>query len=92
MKQRDATIRLRFGFAACALAALTACAGDLFAAAAGKHPARISFAVAGMDPAMSGRIEKAVAAALEKGEMAGCVVLIGRRDGIVYEHAFDAPA
>jgi len=41
-----------------------------------------------MDPTLAGRIDKAVAKSLADGQMAGCVVLIGRRDGIVFEKAY----
>ncbi len=42
----------------------------------------------GMNPAMGPLIDAAVARALAKGEMAGCVVAVGRRDGIVFERAY----
>jgi uncharacterized protein YbbC (DUF1343 family)/CubicO group peptidase (beta-lactamase class C family) len=41
-----------------------------------------------MDPALEGHIDHVVARALDRGEMAGCVVLIGRRAGIVFERAY----
>src|SRR5215212_8539624 len=49
---------------------------------------KISGDKAGMDSAIEGRIEKAVKRAIKKRELSGCVVLIGRRDGIVFEHAY----
>lgn len=59
--------------------------------AAGQSPSRlprISFDSAHIDPAVGNRIEQAVSTALENGEMAGCVVLVGRRAGIVFEQAY----
>src|SRR4051812_1016330 len=53
-----------------------------------KPPADISWDAAKMDSAITGRVDKAVAAAIEKGDMSGCVVLIGRRDGVVFERAY----
>jgi uncharacterized protein YbbC (DUF1343 family)/CubicO group peptidase (beta-lactamase class C family) len=52
------------------------------------RPARVSFESAGMDSAMASHIEPPVTRSLECGDMAGCVVLIGRRAGVVYEKAF----
>src|SRR5262245_36005993 len=51
-------------------------------------PHNVSWESARMDPAMEGRIERAVMREIEKGNLAGCVVLVGRRDGIVFEHAY----
>jgi uncharacterized protein YbbC (DUF1343 family)/CubicO group peptidase (beta-lactamase class C family) len=56
--------------------------------AAPNPPARISFEAASMNVAVLSHIEPLVARALERGDMAGCVVLVGRRAGIVYEEAF----
>jgi uncharacterized protein YbbC (DUF1343 family) len=58
------------------------------AAAPPERPNRLSLEAASIDPAMEGRIEHVVARAIERGEMAGCVVLIGRRAGIVFERAY----
>jgi uncharacterized protein YbbC (DUF1343 family)/CubicO group peptidase (beta-lactamase class C family) len=52
------------------------------------RPPRISFDAAGLDAAMESRIEQAVARAIERGDMPGCVVLIGRREGIVFEQSY----
>jgi CubicO group peptidase (beta-lactamase class C family) len=41
-----------------------------------------------MDPNLAGRIDQAVARSLDAGQMSGCVVLIGRRAGIVFEKAY----
>jgi uncharacterized protein YbbC (DUF1343 family)/CubicO group peptidase (beta-lactamase class C family) len=49
---------------------------------------KISWDKAGMDSAIEGRIEKPVTRAIKKRELSGCVVLIGRREGIVFEHAY----
>lgn len=41
-----------------------------------------------MDASLESRVEHVVARALERGEMPGCVVLVGRREGIVFERAY----
>jgi uncharacterized protein YbbC (DUF1343 family)/CubicO group peptidase (beta-lactamase class C family) len=56
--------------------------------AAPQPPKRVSWAAARMDSALAGRIDKAVAKAIDDGRMSGCVVLIGRREGIVFEKAY----
>src|SRR6185295_8469468 len=48
----------------------------------------IRWKAAKMDSAIVGRIDKAVAASIEKGDMSGCVVLIGRGGGVVFEKAY----
>jgi uncharacterized protein YbbC (DUF1343 family)/CubicO group peptidase (beta-lactamase class C family) len=53
-----------------------------------RSPERISFESAGVDPAMEERIDRLVAQSIERGDMPGCVVLIGRRAGIVFEKAY----
>jgi len=72
------------------LAGLTSCVSALLfsAAMANERPARVGFEAAGMDPAMESRIEHVVARSIEEGNMAGCVVLVGRRAGIVFEQAY----
>lgn len=45
-------------------------------------------AAAGMNPAMGPLIDAAVARALAHGEMAGCVVVVGRGDSIEFERAY----
>ncbi|HEY3391265.1 MAG TPA: exo-beta-N-acetylmuramidase NamZ domain-containing protein [Lacipirellulaceae bacterium] len=62
--------------AACSVAVATA------------SPARVSFESAGMDAALEGRIERLVEQSIDRGNMPGCVVLIGRRAGIVLEKAY----
>ncbi len=42
----------------------------------------------GVNPAMGPLINAAVQRSLAKGEMAGCVVVVGRRDGIVFERVY----
>lgn len=60
-----------------------------FAADTEPGPAKkISWTAAKMDSSLEGRIDKAVAKSLEDGQMSGCVVLIGRRGGIVFEKAY----
>src|SRR5436190_8979750 len=51
-------------------------------------PPKISWEAAGMDPAMESRIEHVVARAIDDHKMPGCVVLVGRRAGIVFQHAY----
>jgi uncharacterized protein YbbC (DUF1343 family)/CubicO group peptidase (beta-lactamase class C family) len=41
-----------------------------------------------MDSSIEDRIKKAVSRSIDRGDMSGCVVLIGRREGIVFEHAY----
>jgi uncharacterized protein YbbC (DUF1343 family)/CubicO group peptidase (beta-lactamase class C family) len=53
-----------------------------------QSPSHISFDAAGMDPAIDRRIEPLVEQSIERGDMPGCVVLIGRRAGIVFEKAY----
>ncbi len=52
------------------------------------QPPQIAFEAAGMNANMESKIEQAVAAAIKRGDMPGCVVLIGRKAGIVFERAF----
>jgi len=51
-------------------------------------PKRISWQEAKMDASLVGRIDRAVAKSIDDGKMSGCVVLIGRRAGIVFEKAY----
>lgn len=51
-------------------------------------PPQISWAAARMNPAIEGRIDPLVKAGIERGNMSGCVVLIGRREGIVFQKAY----
>jgi uncharacterized protein YbbC (DUF1343 family)/CubicO group peptidase (beta-lactamase class C family) len=60
----------------------------VFVTAANASPESVSFESAGMDPEMEGHIEALVDKSIERGDMPGCVVLIGRRDGIVFEKAY----
>jgi uncharacterized protein YbbC (DUF1343 family) len=41
-----------------------------------------------MDPQLAARIDQAVQRSMDEGNMSGCVVLIGRRAGIVFEKAY----
>jgi uncharacterized protein YbbC (DUF1343 family)/CubicO group peptidase (beta-lactamase class C family) len=41
-----------------------------------------------MDPGLEGRIDQAVHRSMDEGNMAGCVVLIGRTAGVVFEKAY----
>ena len=56
-------------------------AASVFAAMP-RPPEHVSWAAAKMDSAIEGRIDKAVAKAIDDGKMSGCVVLIGQREGI----------
>ena len=49
---------------------------------------KISWQKAKMDSSLAERIDKAVAKSIDDGQMSGCVVLIGRRGGIVFEKAY----
>jgi uncharacterized protein YbbC (DUF1343 family) len=51
-------------------------------------PPNISWESAAMDPALEGKIDQAVARSMDEGNMAGCVVLVGRGAGIVFEKAY----
>ncbi len=42
----------------------------------------------GMNPAMGPLIDAAINRSLARGEMAGCVVVVGRKDGIAFERAY----
>jgi uncharacterized protein YbbC (DUF1343 family)/CubicO group peptidase (beta-lactamase class C family) len=53
-----------------------------------KGPGKIDWGAAKMDSALAARIDGAVAKAIDAGQMCGCVVLIGRRGGIVFEKAY----
>jgi uncharacterized protein YbbC (DUF1343 family)/CubicO group peptidase (beta-lactamase class C family) len=78
------TILIRFASLCSIQVGIAACA---FATPAAP-PAKIGFDAAHMDSSIEGRIEKAVIRSIDHGDMSGCVVLIGRRDGIVFEHAY----
>jgi uncharacterized protein YbbC (DUF1343 family)/CubicO group peptidase (beta-lactamase class C family) len=62
--------------------------GGVHAADRPAPPPRISWAAAKMDSTIVGRIDKTVTSAIDDGRMCGCVVLIGRRAGIVFEKAY----
>ena len=51
-------------------------------------PARIRFDAAGVNPDMERHIDQLVEESIERGDMPGCVVLVGRRAGIVFEKAY----
>src|SRR5689334_24238377 len=53
-----------------------------------KPPATIGWSAAQMDVSAETRIDKLVAASIERGDMSGCVVLIGRRAGVAFERAY----
>src|SRR6188472_2956903 len=71
-----------------AVAAIAICPTIGFSKDAPEALKRLSWEKAGMDPATEGRVDKAVKRAIRRGELSGCVVLIGRREGIVFEHAY----
>ncbi len=52
------------------------------------RPNRMSPDKAHMDSAMGSYIDPLVAESIARGDMSGCVVLIGRREGIVFERAY----
>ncbi len=51
-------------------------------------PEKISWESAAMDAALEGKIDQAVERSMDDGNMAGCVVLVGRKVGIVCEKAY----
>jgi uncharacterized protein YbbC (DUF1343 family)/CubicO group peptidase (beta-lactamase class C family) len=53
-----------------------------------KPPEKISWEAAEMDADLAAKIDQAVKRSMDEGNMAGCVVLIGRRGGIVLEKAY----
>jgi uncharacterized protein YbbC (DUF1343 family) len=55
---------------------------------AAKPPEKISWKSAAVDPALEGQIDQAVERSIDDGNMAGCVVLVGRKAGIVFEKAY----
>src|SRR3954471_18417143 len=57
-------------------------------AAAPQPPATIGWSAARMDSSAEARIDELVAANIERGNMSGCVVLIGRRAGVAFERAY----
>src|SRR3954471_24759170 len=61
---------------------------ELVGAASPQSPATIGWSAARMDSSAEGRIDQLVAANIERGNMSGCVVLIGRRAGIAFERAY----
>lgn len=63
---------------------------SLTAAAADAPPPvpKISWKAGRMDSSLTGRIDQAVKRSIERGDMSGCVVLIGRKEGIVFEQAY----
>jgi len=71
-----------------AVGAACVCLLAMVNASVGGPPPHIGFEAAGMDPAMESRIEHLVSRSIEEGNMAGCVVLIGRRTGIAFERSY----
>src|SRR3954470_6530899 len=53
-----------------------------------EHPKRISWKAAKMHAETEDQIDRAVAKSIDDGQMSGCVVLIGRQGGIVFEKAY----
>jgi CubicO group peptidase (beta-lactamase class C family) len=49
---------------------------------------KITWQKAKMDSSLAERVDTLVAKSIEDGQMSGCVVLIGRRGGIVFEKAY----
>ncbi len=70
--------------------ALIAIAAPRMSANAGEpgHPKRISWKAANMHAETEEQIDHAVTKAIDDGQMSGCVVLIGRQNGIVFEKAY----
>lgn len=74
--------------AICAVATLVALPRPLCAEKVRFGLAKISWEAAKMDPALDDRVDRAVKKSIDNGQMCGCVVLIGRRGGIVFEKAY----
>ncbi|MBL8816597.1 MAG: DUF1343 domain-containing protein [Planctomyces sp.] len=72
-------------FVVVVLCIVTLCSGVLSAA---DTIQRISPAAAGMNEATLLKIEEVVREGIAQEKMPGCVVLVGRRDGVVYHRAF----
>src|ERR1700754_361112 len=52
------------------------------------HPKKISWKAAKMHSTLEEYVDKAVAKSMTDGQMSGCVVVIGRQQGIVLEKAY----
>ena len=52
------------------------------------HPKKISWKAANMHSTLEEYVDRAVAKSISDGQMSGCVVLIGREQGIVLEKAY----
>lgn len=74
--------------AVCGLAVAMSAVRPAIAKDAPQPVKKTSWKAAHMDSAIEERIDDAVAKSIEKGQMSGCVVLIGRRGGIVLEKAY----
>lgn len=72
----------------CAVAAVAALTQPVCAEKEPSPPSKISWQAAKMDPGLEDRIDRTVAKSIEGRQMCGCVVLIGRRSGIVFEKAY----
>src|SRR4051812_45526499 len=55
---------------------------------AGDHPKKMSWKKADMHSTLEEYVDRAVAKSLSDGQMSGCVVLVGRKQGIVLEKAY----
>src|SRR5687768_17560663 len=88
MRINNGSIPNRSRFCGAVAAVLCFIANDCRAAETPEAPARVSFETAGMNPDMERRIERLIEKSIERGDMPGCVVLVGRRAGIVFEKAY----
>ncbi|MCC7084499.1 MAG: DUF1343 domain-containing protein, partial [Pirellulales bacterium] len=74
--------------ATCAVVVFTGLPQQLVGEDSPPKAGKLSWKAAKIDPALAGRVDEAVAKSIADGQMSGCVVLIGRRGGIVFEKAY----
>src|SRR4051812_8514342 len=80
---------IRFvGLWTCVALITLATSANLARAKEPEHPKRISWKAAKMHAETEDQIDRAVAKSIDDGQMSGCVVLIGRQGGIVFEKAY----
>lgn len=79
------------GFSVCTFVAIGLAAVVSLAGAKAKnsgYPKKISWKAANMHSTLEENVDRAVAKSISDGQMSGCVVLIGRKEGIVLEKAY----
>lgn len=81
------TLRTLLCIAGLALLFLCVCQSMATAAQEGDST-RVTLDASGFDPRMGERIDSAVARKIAEGDLPGCVVVVGRRDGIAFLKAY----